>query len=171
MKWIKSNCDIKPTLLSQRNSWLLNAIHFSQFGCCNSEILLFSKISQDTNCATFRWMWYRAYHNFECDTELTTTLIDFIDLDESNSILASWPLLEKLQYFQIATSKFAEINNIHKTRLPLWHWNMFHAAITFIYFKQGPFFVAQFFSPTPCRILYNRAECNLHEQYISMVIW
>ena len=26
LKWIKTNCDMKPTLISQMNSWLLNAI-------------------------------------------------------------------------------------------------------------------------------------------------
>ena len=40
-KWIKRNCDMKSTLLSQMNSWPLNAAYFSQFGCCNPGILLF----------------------------------------------------------------------------------------------------------------------------------
>ena len=39
----KTDWDINPTLLSQMNSWLLNAVYFSQVGCCNSEILLFSQ--------------------------------------------------------------------------------------------------------------------------------
>ncbi len=42
---------MKPTLLSKLDSWLLNVVYFSQFGCCNPETCYFS---QDTNCATFR---------------------------------------------------------------------------------------------------------------------
>ena len=38
LKWIKR---IIATLLSPMNSWLLNTVYFSQFGCYNSEILLF----------------------------------------------------------------------------------------------------------------------------------
>ncbi len=71
LKWIKSNCDIKPTLLSQMKSWLLKAFYINQFGCCNPEIMLFSQ-----NKSRFqRWMW-----------SLWPPLIGFIDLDEANSI-------------------------------------------------------------------------------------
>ena len=38
----KNTCAMKPTLLSQINSWLLNAVYFRQFESCNPEILLFS---------------------------------------------------------------------------------------------------------------------------------
>ena len=38
---IKCNCDMKPILPSQMNSWIFNAVYFSQFGCCNPELLQF----------------------------------------------------------------------------------------------------------------------------------
>ena len=61
-KWARTKY---PTLLSQMNSWLLNVVYLSKFECCNLEILLLPKISQGTNCATFRWMLYRAYHDVD----------------------------------------------------------------------------------------------------------
>ena len=59
------------------NSWLFNAVYFSQFGCCNPEILLFSQ---------HKWRYQLCHFSVTVIQSLRRSLIGFIDLDESNSI-------------------------------------------------------------------------------------
>ena len=63
--------------------------------------------------------------------------------------LVPWLLLEKSRYLRFATSNWAEINMIQKTRLHSWHWYMFNSQLLSIYIKPGHSFVAQFFLGHP----------------------
>ena len=151
LKLAKTKCDVKPAIFHKMNSWLLIAVYFSQFKCCNPEILQFS---QDTCKSRYQLchislsVIQRLYHDVH-----RLYWFRWIQLNcrEKVAQLVSWLLLEKLRYLRIVTSKMAEINGIQKPRLHLWHWLCFMSQLLFIYIKRGYFFFAQFFSDT----LYN----------------
>ncbi len=65
---------MKHISMPQMKSWLLNAVYFSLFKCCNPEILRFSQEKSGNQLCHFSL------------NVIQASLMGFIDLDESNSI-------------------------------------------------------------------------------------
>ena len=121
------------------NSWLLNAVYLSQFGCCNPHwyIAILPDKSRYQLChfsmnviwSLLRWQ---------------PSLCHFVPFSEKwhNWYLLSWLILRKWPYLRIASNIQIGWNK--------WHAKAIHVTISF-YFQTSATFLCTIFSRTPCR--------------------